>query len=392
MKILFYQYGSICEPDIIEAMSVLGIDVISITAEIYDKTISARDSIRLLQEALDNSSFDAVFSINFYPVIAEVCNIYHIRYICQSVDSPVLELFSHSISREWNRVFLFDYEQFLEVSGYNPGHTFYLPLATNISRWDKVLAESPAEAVSRYSHDIAFVGSLYSEKSPYDAVRELPPYISGYLDGLMEAQLQVYGSFFIEKLLSDEVVSEFKTHCPDFYEPGKNSYLTDRKIAAQYYIGNKISSLERVKCMRTLSTHYSIDIYTGSDTSKFTNLINHGFAKTHTEMPFIFHNSKINLNITSKAIRSAIPLRVWDILGCGGFCLTNYQSELNDYFIPGEHLDYYDSMDSLMEKTEYYLSHDKERQDIAENGRELIRSGHTWTSRVELMLETAFSV
>ena len=391
MKILFYRYGSICEPDIIEAMNTLGIDVVCITKEVYDKSVTPQHTIQLLQDAFNSNSFDAVFSINFYPAIAEVCNIYHIRYICQSVDSPVLELFSHSICREWNRIFLFDHEQFLELSGYNSGHIFYLPLATNISRWDSVLNEMNKDAVSRYSHNIAFVGSLYTEKSPYDKVSKLPQYINGYLNGLMAAQLQIYGSFIIEELLPDEVISEYKKNYPGFYDAGKSSYLTDRKLLAQFYIGNKLSSLERAECMKRLSSIYDVDIYTGSNTDAFPHLINHGFAKTHTEMPLIFRNSKINLNITSRAIRSAIPLRVWDILGCGGFCLTNYQSELTDYFVPGEHLDYYDSMDSLMDKTEYYLSHDKERRDIAENARELIRSGHTWTDRIELMIETAFS-
>ena len=391
MKILFYRYGSICEPDIIEAMNLLGADVVCITEEVRDKSVTPRRTMSLLQDALDNSHFDAVFSINFYPVIAEVCNIYRIRYICQSVDSPVLELFSHSICREWNRIFLFDHEQFLELSGYNSEHIFYLPLATNIRRWDSVLDNTSDKTTAQYAHNIAFVGSLYTEKSLYDKVSKLPPYMSGYLNGLMSAQLQIYGSFIIEELLPEEIISEYKKNYPGFYDAGESSFLTDRKLFAQFYIGNKLSSIERINCMEKLSSKYNVDIYTGSDTSTFPHLINHGFAKTHTEMPLIFNNSKINLNITSRAIRSAIPLRIWDILGCGGFCLTNYQSELTDYFIPGEHLDYYDSMDSLLEKTEYYLSHEAERRDIAENGRELIRSGHTWKDRLELMLETAFS-
>ena len=39
MKILFYRYGSICEPDIIEAMKHLGHEVFSINLEITDKNI-----------------------------------------------------------------------------------------------------------------------------------------------------------------------------------------------------------------------------------------------------------------------------------------------------------------------------------------------------------------
>ena len=351
-------------------MESLGHEVTCISDEVYDKTITPQQTIRLLHKALNSSGYDAVFSINFYPVIAEVCDIYHIRYICQSVDPPVLELFSHSIAKEWNMIFLFDNEQFRELSAYNPQHIFYLPLATNINRWDKLMSGASMGNFGRYAHDIAFAGSLYTEKSPYDRVHNLPQYISGYLNGLMVALLQVYGSYFLEDLLPDDIIAEYKKHYPDFYNPGEASFLTDRKILAQFYIGNKISAMERTKYIEVLSTRHDIDIYAGSDTSNYPRLRHHGFARTHSEMPLIFNRSKINLNITSKAIRSAIPLRIRDVLGCGGFCLTNYQSELADYFVPGEHLDYYDSMESLMEKTEYYLSHDKERHDIAENGRE----------------------
>lgn len=391
MKILFYQYGSICEPDIIDAMTRLNIDVTCITNEIYNKSLIPKQIVELLQDALNAYHYDAVFSINFYPIISEVCNIYHIRYICITVDSPILELFTHSISNQWNRIFLFDHEQFLELSQYNPSFIYYLPLATNTNRWNKVINSCSTADREKYSHNIAFVGSLYTEKSPYDKVKNLPPYIHGYLNGLMNAQLHIYGSYFIEEILSNDVVDEYKKCHPDFFKLEYDNYLNDKKTLAQFYIGNKISSLERVKCMEVLSDKYDIDIYTGSNTKQFPRLNNHGFAKTHTEMPLIFNNSKINLNITSKTIRSGIPLRIWDILGCGGFCLTNYQSELTEYFTPGEHLDYYDSMESLLEKTEYYLSHEKERCEIAKNGKNLIESSHTLDSRVNLMLEISFS-
>lgn len=108
MKILFYRYGSICEPDIIEAMKHLGHEVFSINLEITDKNIPAQTVIKHVSDALLESSFDGVFSINFYPVLSEICNIMKIPYICWTVDSPVMELYSDSYSNEWNRIFLFD--------------------------------------------------------------------------------------------------------------------------------------------------------------------------------------------------------------------------------------------------------------------------------------------
>ena len=38
----------------------------------------------------------------------------------------------------------------------------------------------------------------------------------------------------------------------------------------------------------------------------------------------MFANSKVNLNITLRNIKTGIPLRALDIMGAGGFLLTNY--------------------------------------------------------------------
>ena len=70
-----------------------------------------------------------------------------------------------------------------------------------------------------------------------------------------------------------------------------------------------------------------------------------GTATSLEEMPLIFNGSKIILNITSKAIRSGLPLRIFDICAAGGFLLTNYQEELPEYFEIGKEAEYYGSRD-----------------------------------------------
>lgn len=94
MNILFYRYGSICEPDIIQSLKGLGNNVDEITVEIYNKDFTPSEGVRLLTDTLFAHSYDFIFSINFYPFISEVCNIFHLRYICWTVDSPIAELYS----------------------------------------------------------------------------------------------------------------------------------------------------------------------------------------------------------------------------------------------------------------------------------------------------------
>ena len=132
-------------------------------------------------------------------------------------------------------------------------------------------------------------------------------------------------------------------------------------------------------------------IYTGSDTSPLREVHTHGTIKTLTEMPKVFHLSKINLNMTVKSIQTGLPLRIFDILGCGGFLLTNYQAELPEYFEIGKDLEAYSSMDELIDKCAFYLEHDDIRADIARSGYEKVKQYHTYSHRIAEMLHKTFS-
>ena len=104
-------------------------------------------------------------------------------------------------------------------------------------------------------------------------------------------------------------------------------------------------------------------------------------------MPKVFQASKINLNMTIRPIETGLSLRVWDILGCGGFLLTNYQSEIPDYFEIGRDLETYESMEELEQKIQYYLTHEEERLEIAINGYEKVARHHTYEIRLAQMLK-----
>lgn len=392
MKILFYRYGSICEPDIIEGFEELGHTVSQITEEITNKELVFGDSARIVGDYLMEHPQDCIFTVNFFPIISEVCNIFKIPYLCWTVDSPVLELFAKSIQNPCNRIFLFDRAQYDEISPLNPGHVFHFPLAVNVKGKQQVIQAASSTDIERFSADISFVGSLYTEKCPYDNLVNPPEYLLGYLNGLIEAQLRVYGYFFLEDLLTDEIVAAFKAHLPGFYTYPLETFLTDRKTMAQLYIGNKITAVERLRTMKILSEHFNLDLYTGSDTSVLPKVHNRGFAKSLTEMPIIFHESKINLNTTCKAIRSGLPQRIFDIMGCGGFVLTNFQPELSEIFNVGTDLVTYGNLDELKDITSYYLEHTKKRQEIAQNGFERVARDYNYPVRLEQLLQLAFSI
>lgn len=391
MNILFYRYGSICEPDIIASFKHLGFNITEDTREVYNKQLLPSDCIKGLNELLKQDTYSFIFSINFFPSVSDVCNIWGIPYLCLIVDSPVLELFSTSLANPCNKVFLFDRQLYNDFHHINPDGIFHIPLATNVRDNYATTTMASAADRARFSSDISFIGSLYSEKCLYNQIT-LPEKMRGYVDGLIEAQLLVYGYNFIEECVTPELIEAFCKVRPELINFPDSMKVDTKAVIAQHIISVKVAEQERIRYLKALSEHFNVDLYTGSDTYSMPLIHNRGFAKTNTEMPIIFHQSKINLNLTAKSIRSGLSLRIFDVLGCEGFLITNYQAELPEHFNIGEDLEAYTSLDDLMGKCEYYLSHDKERREIAHNGFEKVKKYHTYDIRLTQMLEIAFGL
>lgn len=389
MKIYLYRYGSICEPDIVESFKRLGFDVYEECMEMYDKNLTPAECVKHTSPYIIDGGYNFVFSINFFPWLSDVCNIAKVIYISLIVDSPLLELYSNSIANPFNRVFIFDKMLYNEFHSYNPKHIFHIPLATNINRNDKVIKNASAAQRKQFSSDISFIGSTYQEKCPFNSAH-LNEYDSGYVNGLIETQLKIYGYNFIEDVISDEFADRLLNSINDVYKFPKGYHTNNKALAAQYYISVKVAEQERLRILKKLSNTFNVDIYTRSDTSSMPKIHNRGYAKSLTEMPLIFNNSKININITAKSIRSGLSLRIFDVLGCGGFLITNYQAELPDFFEIGKDLVTYESLDDLINKCNYYLKHTDERMEIADNGYKKVKQFHSYDTRLIQMIDMAF--
>jgi spore maturation protein CgeB len=107
-----------------------------------------------------------------------------------------------------------------------------------------------------------------------------------------------------------------------------------------------------------------------------------GTVHYEKEMPLVFRHSRINLNITLRSIQNGIPLRAMDIMGAGGFLLTNYQNDFTMHFVQGEDYVCYESQEDMMDKIDYYLKHEKERKEIAKNGQKKVCREHTYKKRL----------
>lgn len=103
--------------------------------------------------------------------------------------------------------------------------------------------------------------------------------------------------------------------------------------------------------------------------------------------------SKINLCFLRKQNRDLQTTRSIEIPACGGFMLAEHTDEHLKLFEKGLEADFFSSDSELMEKVEYYLSHDLERQKVAANGRNrCLRSDYSNESRLASILTHAFTI
>lgn len=388
--IIVYRYGSICEPDVISAFQTLGMTVHEVTVEITEKNQMPSYKMRHLLALLQNTDlrFEFVFSINFFPYVSELCNKLNTVYLSWIVDCPVTELFSVAIKNQNNRIFVFDRTQYQRIQSYNPDRIFYLPLATNVERWDKQLDSITEEDKKTYSADVSFVGSLYHEKSPLSILRKneiLNEYWEGYIQGICEAQLKIYGYNFLEEVIPDTLIERLKQKYKNMISCQNMIGDIERYIVANDFVGMRVSEQERIQTLNEIAKEQSVVLYTRSNTNLLKKVDCRPGVTTHEQMPRIFNLSKINLNITMKSIQSGLSLRVWDILGCSGFCLSNYQSEISDFFEIGKDLECYESIEECKEKIAFYLAHEDLRKEISEHGYEKVRTLHTYEKRIACM-------
>lgn len=356
---------------------------------VYDESKIRNDEAfesDFLKTIRDNDP-DFVFSFNFLPVVSKVCNIDRVPYVSWIYDNPLLFLYSYQVINPCNIVLLFDSKQCEEFVKGGIKTVDYLPLAASTRRLDTIVADDAA--IDRYAGDISFVGSLYTERRQYydEIAPKLDDYTLGYIEGLMQSQLQVSGVNFIEECLLPRIVEKVKS-VTDIHTPSDSAESIEH-LYANYVINRQITVMERKEILTMIGKEYPVRLYTYEQNSSFAppGVQNMGPADYFRDMPYVFRLSKINLNITLRSITNGIPLRGYDIMGSGGFLLSNYQVDLARHFIPGEDYVYYESRKDLMDKIGYYLKNEEERRNIAKNGHDKVMREHTFDVRLRQIID-----
>lgn len=384
MKILFLEWKSFGNEDMVAAFEESGHTVYRIPFS--NKEVHHDDAIEQeLKKSIEAYAPDFVFSFNYFPIVSLACKSMQVTYISWVYDCPYVLLYSYTVINSCNIIFLFDKTLCQEFKQAGISTIHYLPLAANPKRLAQMNDfHSFQNSKWNTQTDIAFIGSLYNEKHNFYERLEnnggISSYTRGYLEGIMSAQKQIYGYNFIQDMLSEDIVTDMHHALP--LEPDERTVASKEYLYAQYVINRHITSLERIEFLTRIGKTYSYDLYTPDSSISLPGCHNHGAVDYYKMAPYVFKSAKINLNITLRSIKSGIPLRAFDILGAGGFLLTNYQADFDDCYRNGEDYVVYENSDDMMDKIAYFLMHENERKEIALNGFQKTSEKNTYIHRV----------
>ena len=384
MNILFLEWACFGKVDVVFTLEQQGHHLFFFEHPDYLRRIS-HDFETAFDSYVEEHQIDLCFSFNFYPVLSSASKKHNLKYISIVYDSPFVMLYSYTIINDNNYVFLFDRQEYTKLRNMGISTVYYMPLPVNATIIDHLLNKEYDH--EKLSAEVSFVGALYHEDHDFFAkLNGISDYTKGFLDGLMNAQLKISGYNFIEELLPKEVVNDIKQIVK--YDNSKYGIETTEYILAHYFINRRLTAIERRELLTAAASHASLRLYTLDKNAIIPCAQNMGAVDYYSEMPYVFHNSKINLNITLRSIQSGIPLRCMDIMGAGGLLLTNFQADFLDYFIPDVDFVYYTDAKDLTNKIDYYLEHEDKRREIAQNGHCKVKENHSF----EQCFETIFKI
>lgn len=376
MNVLIVHWGAYTHADILLTFTKHHIRFKVMEHKFKDKNIDDYFSSQLAAR-LSEAQFDAVFSVNYFPIIAKACASHKVKYLAWCYDCPLnVYNIEETLGFETNYLFLFDRIQVKRYRNFGFDNVYHLPLAINPERLNAIRIEPFEEQY--YQSTLSFVGQLYNSSLP-EIMAPLDDYYKGYLNAIVNTQLKVYGQYFVEDLLTDEIVSSIADQFP--------ISITKEQLA--YSLATYITYNERLILFKQLSDKYPFKLYSRDNHPLLSNIIQQGYVQYFSDMPKVFRATQINLNVTVKNTQSGIPLRVLDILGSGGFLLSNYQPEVAEYFIPDTDFVYYESIEDAVEKVDFYLRNEDIRQEIAKNGCKKCQEEFNYSKQFSYLFQTA---
>lgn len=365
--------------DCLEGFTALGHSV-----RISDLVWPAKLRIERLRNEIDDFSPDFVFTLDHIGLmptgfVPQLLTILKIPYISWFINDPSVYVVEDALIQSispYCGIFVCDqtYIEGLKRIGFE--NVFYLPMASNSRIFKEIILTE--EEKRRYGCNISFAGS-----SNYDQWYR-------YYEQIKDEKVRS----LIDEIIRRQINEPFR-YIADIIEEVERSHnleLTLRNEAQPKKIG---AWLERVAV-----TRYRLELIEGVcdfglclyGDDGWRDLIDEridfrGWVDNRTELPLIYNGTEINLNITQFQLKTALPMRIFDIAACGSFLVTDYREDLEKLFELDREVIVYRDKDDLIEKVRYFLDHPECRKEIANRAKLRVLREHTYRVRMNQLVD-----
>lgn len=390
MRLLLYSWKANNERILADNLIQLGFEVRWFDKECRHFTRDMELAAQMIPY-IHHESIEAVVSFNYFPIVSMICDTCKIPYFAWIYDCPHFTLYAKQITLPCNHIGIFDKEMVRKLQDKGVQTVYHVPLSVDVEPFASVIRKAGKKETTLYQSDISFVGSLYTDEHNYYD-RLLSEKDKAVLDKFIREQCFCYDRDILgEELYTGEldiglIEAKMEEHGLML---GEDYFVDVDELLQATVLEKKVTVEERRillnKIVEVFGEEYRFNLYSGSDLAKYPILKKYhkGIVDYHKQMPLVFAGSRINLNLTLRSIHSGIPLRVLDIMACGGFVLSNWQPEIDECFDEGRQIVTFGSAAECMDKIAYYLEHDRERQAIAEAGQRKVKELFSYEKGLE---------
>jgi spore maturation protein CgeB len=351
------------------------------------------DVARLAPEELAHTAvrFGAslVVGINYAQGLAQACRELDLELLIWEIDPATDSLSPCDPPADHTHIFSYRRAQLPVYQAAGFPRTSYLPLAANPTR--RFPVELEGEDREHYRAPVAFVGASMMEQAGRFAERLIAEYClwrggspgearadcNLYIEAMRNAHRDDLTQSHVAVLL-EEAMPEFLAAMRDKPDKPDPVVLASEIIAAD----------KRLVYVANLGP---LGIHVWGDQS-WTATEEHGAhyrgsAGHRFELNKVYCGATVNIDIGRIYQNDMVTMRVFDVMACGGFVLTERNDALLELFTEGVELECYTSLSELIEKAEHYSKHPDEAAVIAAAGLEAVLKSHTIQGRVATMLK-----
>ncbi|MEW6235307.1 MAG: glycosyltransferase [Candidatus Omnitrophota bacterium] len=288
-------------------------------------------------------------------------------------DDPFRYSLGEEFFNSFDRIYCFDPFHAQRLQILSQAHVEYLPAAAAYS--DDLPGNPPPGLPPQM--DVTFVGStglqrmdesfmrLISQNAP--PIQALRNFVERYL---VQGQSIPYQEFM-----------EFDLQFPGFSKNRRVILLED--LATFFVRLHFLSSLMDLPIRLFGDLGWSYSSLVGEIASLYQG---HPADFIH-ETPWIYRLSKISLNTFNIQCVDSPTVRLFDVMACGGFLLTEHRPFMEKMFRIGVELETFRTREELRQKINYYLIHEDERRTIALAGQQAVRKNHLYRQRLQRIFQ-----